>query len=250
MTVPRVVFVVPCHGREQLAAVCLRQLVRTCAELAPAVDASAVLVSDEAAFGVLADELGFAHVVQANSPLGRKWNDGFEHALGELAADFVVPFGSDDVVDARLIGVDLPPPDTIRCSRLSAIVREDGRRLAHLNVTYPYGDGVRTIPAAILRLVGGRPAADERERAIDGSISDKLHRAGLRPRLRYVDVHPLQILDFKSPAGQLNTYSACVRGFGTGEFANVWERIGEHYPAEFVEEIRAVYEPVRRRVAA
>lgn len=237
----RIVFVVPCHGRKKIATACMRQLAATCTQLAPAIDATAVLIGDEPWVGRLANEVGFAHQAQTNSPLGRKWNDGFEHALRELAADYVIPFGSDDAVDPALIADQLPREGEIRCSRLSAVVREDGQRLAHLNITYRGGDGVRTMPASMLRKVGCRPAEDDRERAMDTSMQRKLAAAGVRPLLRYVDVHPLQLVDFKSPAGQLNDYSGCLTHFGVRESDTPWADLAEVFPGEFVDAIERAY---------
>lgn len=77
-------FVVPCHGRHELAAVCLRQLRRTCDALAwNGLPATAVVVAHDSRFEALADELDFAYVRQRNHPLGRRWNDGYERAAQE-----------------------------------------------------------------------------------------------------------------------------------------------------------------------
>jgi hypothetical protein len=239
------VFVVPCHGRHKIAAACLRQLSRTCEQLAATIGATAVLISNEPRFERLARELGFAHVSQTNQPLGRKWNDGIEHAVNELDADYVVPFGSDDIVDPALIAARLPREGEIGCSRLSTVVSEDGRRLAHLNITYRGGDGVRTIPVSMLAKVGCRPAEDDRDRAMDTSMQRKLMAAGVRPRLEYLDLHPLQLVDFKSRAGQLNDYAGCSLHYGTHESATVWSDLAEVYPAEFVDEMQRVYRSAR-----
>lgn len=245
MSARSLAFVVPCHGREQLAGACLRQLRRTCDELAAdGLDATAVLVGDEPVFERVAAELVFEFVRQANSPLGRKWNDGFEAALA-LGAEFVIPFGSDDAVDARLIAERLPGSGAIGASRMSAIVAPDGKRLAHLKITYEGGDGVRTWPAGLLQHLDGRPCEDERERALDTSMHRRLRRAHVQAGFRYVDLHPLQILDFKSTEGQLNPYDGCVRGYGVGEFDDVWQRIAEVYPVEFVDEVERIYAGAR-----
>jgi hypothetical protein len=247
----RLAFVIPVHGRHQLAEACLRQLARTCLTLnQKGVDAAAILVGDDAFFGRLATELGFGWVRAANRPLGAKWNEGIEFACREGAVDYVVPLGSDDVVDASLF-VASWPSDAIVCARESAVVSPDGDRLAELHIGYGGGDGVRMLPSSLLERVGFRPAADERDRAIDGSMSDKLGPRGTGRPARYVyrgsDARALQIIDFKSSGrGQRNTYEACL-DLATAEHEDVWERVGSVYPAAFVEEIRACY---RERVAA
>jgi hypothetical protein len=234
----RVCFVVPCHGRQLLAEACLRQLARTCAELA---DASAVLVSDDRAFDRVAEEHGFGWLPAPNRPLGSKWNDGIEFACREGAADFVVPLGSDDVVDAALFTV-LPHGEEVGCHRRSAVVSADGARLAELEIPYSGGDGVRILPTALLERVGFRPAADDRNRAIDGSMTDRLGSGGMR-KIRYVyrDVHPLQIVDFKSAGrDQRNSYESCLE-FAVAQHEDPWGRLAAHYPAAFLDEMRTVY---------
>lgn len=245
----RVAFVVPVHGRHALAAACLRQLARTCERLrADDVDAAAFLVGDDSFFDRLARELGFGWVRAANRPLGAKWNDGIEFACRDGAADYVVPLGSDDVVDHRLF-LGSWKRDEIVCARDSAVVSPDGDRLAFMRVPYRGGDGVRMLPRFVLERARFRPAIDERDRAIDGSMSDRLaQRPGVQLRYAYRDLHPLQIVDFKSHGrGQRTSFDACLE-FATGEHIDVWERIGAIYPAPFVDEIRACY--AERRVAA
>lgn len=245
----RLAFVVPVHGRQALAEACLRQLARTCEQMGPGT--SAVLVGDDRFFARLADELGFGWVPAPNRPLGRKWNDGIEFACREGLADYVVPFGSDDVADAELFD-ELPGPMEIRSSRLSAVVSPDGRRIATLRITYHGGDGVRILPRPMLEKLGFRPVSDDRDRGVDGSMQDRLLLAasGRRPRFVYHDVHELQIVDFKTNArDQRNGYDGCLTDFATGEYDDPWDRLATVYPVAFLDEVRAVY-PAGRMVAA
>lgn len=243
-------FVVPVHGREEISRVCLRQLRRTCAELAGhGLEANAVVVGCDANLEV-ADGLGFATVERENRPLGRKWNDGYELACRHGGADFVVPLGSDDWVDAAFIAGPLPAADEVRCARLSAVVREDGQRLQRLRIRYEGGDGVRIFPATLFEPLGFRPAEEDRDRAIDTSVFRQLGYAhGGRPRLVYHDVDHLQIVDFKSPEGQLNEYAGVRAGHRDGEEdRGVWELLASRYPMEAVSEMMSLHE--RRLVAA
>jgi hypothetical protein len=87
-------FVVPAHGRVDVSRICLAQLSATCKELTGrGYPTSAVVVADDENLDVAA-ELGFGTVERANSPLGRKWNDGYELA-GRTAVDYVIPLGTD-----------------------------------------------------------------------------------------------------------------------------------------------------------
>lgn len=235
-----VCFVVPAHGRGDKTRVCLRQLVRTCEALErDGLRATAVVVADDANLRIAA-ELGFETVRSANRPLGRRWNDGYEHAGRVVGADVVCPLGSDDWIDPVMLS-DLPAPGEIRASRMSAVVSEDGLRLTQLHIGYEGGDGVRLMPRDLLERLGFRPAEDERERAIDTSILRRLHQLGRKPSIRYFDVHPCQIVDWKTAGDQLNSYEACRTGFARGGELDPWHALRRFYPAEALEEMRAAY---------
>ena len=242
-------FVVPAAGRLEMAAVCLRQLARSCAALtAGGLRSSAVVIADDETLEV-AEGLGFATVRRENRPLGRKWNDGYQLA-GEAGVDFVVPFGSDDWIDPQaILAAPLPEPGEIRCFMRSAVVREDGRRLARLNIQYPsggacvQGDGIRIIPTAVLEPCGFRPAEEDRDRAIDSSVWRTLARSA-KPRYTYFDLHPLQIVDWKSGDGwQLNSYADCQRFREGPELTDPFAAVAEVFPAGSVDEMRGVYRP-------
>jgi len=234
-------FVIPAHGRIEKTRVCLRQLARTCEQLdGLGFEATAVVVADDENLDSAGDA-GFHAVRRPNSPLGRKWNDGYEFAGVELDADFVVPLGSDDWVDP-IIFSDLPEPHEIRCHRMSSIVREDGARISALNIWYEGGDGVRIFPRSLLEMVRFRPAENDRNRAIDTSIMQRLQRfhLGELPPRRYFDANPYQIVDWKTPGDQLNTYHACV-AYRSERERDTWETLTDRYPREALDEMKAVY---------
>lgn len=239
-------FIVPAHGRHDIARVCLKQLRRACDALTwGGIRSTAVIVADDDNLNI-AHELGFHGYEQTNEPLGRKWNDGYELACREGGADFVVPFGSDDWIDPRaILELPLPGPKEIRCFRRTAVVSEDGARMVRLNISYDGGDGVRIIPASLLEPLGYRPAEEDRARAIDTSVWNQLravYEPADRPRFVYADLHPLQIVDFKSSGNQLNPYDGCRRSFMVGdEILEPWPVLAEHYPAEAVAEMQALY---------
>lgn len=235
-------FVVPAWGRFEKTRVCLRQLRRTCDQLADlGIAATAAIVADDDNLDT-AKECGFWSVRQENYPLGRKWNDGYQCAL-EQGADYAVPLGSDDWVDPILF-TDLPGPTELRCSRLSSVVSEDGNRISPLRVWYDGGDGVRIMPRNLLERLNGRPAQEGRSRAIDTSIMlnlQVLHQGGMPP-IRYFDASPWQIVDWKTSGDgqQLNTYDKCVAYRNEAE-RDTWETLDGRYPAEALDEMRKVY---------
>jgi hypothetical protein len=244
-------FVVPAQGRLEVAAVCLRQLARTCEQLErEGVAASAVVVADDENLDTAA-ELGFATVRRRNDPLGRKWNDGYQlacdPALNRHPAGFVVPLGTDDWVDPALIMAMLDGRGEMRCTRGSCVVREDGRMLATLSVAYgghdlDGGDGVRMLERSLLERVGYRPAENDVARALDTSVLRHLTNVLGRPvRRSFHEVHPWQIVDFKSAGEQLNSYAACLAHRDREEDRDPFGTLARFYPREAVDEMAALY---------
>ncbi len=141
-------FVVPVHGRRELAGICLRQLRRTCDALtAEGLEASAIVVADRENLEQLElRELGFGYVERDNRWLSRRFNDGFQLACDprytSRPADFVVPIGSDDWVDHRIL---LQTPERSRMvvgfQQLS-FVREDGDEISSSRVDYLGGSRI------------------------------------------------------------------------------------------------------------
>lgn len=210
----RLLFVMPVHGRHNLTRICLEQLRRTCDALEQrGLRASAIVVGDDLNLAV-AHRLGFGTVVRDNSFLAAKYNDGIQLALDpELnpkPADYAVPFGSDDWLDERILHT-LPAKDAVQCYRHVAFVSEDGRQLTRTRLGYTGGVGIRVYPRALLEPCGYRPADEDRKRACDTSIlynAQRMYRLvhGRDFRVVYSDLHPLQIVDWKSRDVQMNTY--------------------------------------------
>lgn len=236
-----IVFVVPARGRFDLARVCLRQLARTCEALAGhGVRATAVVVADDANIET-AHDCGFATVNRENRPLARKLNDGYDLAC-RIGADYVIPLGSDDWIDPEFImGPGLPAENQIRCARWSSVVSEDGSRIASLRIDYDGGDGVRIFPTALLEPLRFRPCEEDRERALDTSVFRRLKAAHGRLNLVYADVHPLQIVDFKSHSDQLNGYASCLAHKVGAERTDAWYQLAAVYPTAAIDEMRALH---------
>lgn len=243
-------FIVPAHGRHHMAFVCLRQLARTCTELRAAhgIDAHAVVIADPAEDYLLglAWGMGFGTVERENTPLGRKWNDGYELA-GMESVDYCVPLGTDDWVDPAWIAAALPDGSFFSCSRQLGMVREDGRVLGRIWLPHKGGHGIRIIPTSLLRPLGYRPASEDAERAIDSHVLRNVSNAWGRPYglVRYRETHPFSVVDWKSPGMQLNTYEMCT-GFRQEELDDPFAVLADVYPAEALEEMRGVYAGLHR----
>lgn len=245
----RLAFVVPAYRRFDLTRCCLTQLVRTCDELQErGITATAVVIGDDENIQ-LAEMLGFASVRQENRPLGRKWNDGIEYAV-KLGCEFIVPFGTDNWVDSRLIA-QLPAEGTIRAHRLISLVHESGERMAPLRIGYEGGDGIRIIPTALLECVNFRPAVEDRNRAIDTSMRERMKQVGVRPVFEYLDLHQLQIVGFQSEEQQLNDYRSLRGMFRAGiEDLEPFKALADYYPAEAIAEMQSLFARRRGMVAA
>lgn len=231
-------FVVPARRRYDVSRVCLTQLAATCEQLtAGGNPASAVVIADDENIDI-AENLGFGVVERPNSPLGRKWNDGYELAA-RAGVDYVVPLGTDDFVTADFIAGYLPADHEVRCSRLSSVVSEDGRFIAPLRIPYDGGDGVRVWPTGLLKPLNYRPIEEDKSRALDTSMLSRI-AAHTHVTMRYFDSTPWQIVDWKTGRTQMNGYAACLT-YRDGEPQDPWRTLKGVYPAAALKAMRAVY---------
>jgi hypothetical protein len=254
---PTLWFCVPAHGRAKLTRICLEQLRRTCDTLTmEGVEASAVVIADDENL-TAARELGFATVRRNNDFLSAKFNDGIQlacdPAFNPRPADYVVPLGSDDWVDHRLF-LTLPRAGVLVGFRQISFVREDGGEITSSFVGYRAGTGIRIFPRSLMALCGYRPADEDRTRACDTSILvhvDKAYKQAHQRELRivYGDLHERQIVDWKSPREQINSYAG-VKQYAKGVAADPFEELAGVFPAESLDAMRALYGRRRQPVAA
>lgn len=242
---PSLWFCVPAHGRLRLTQICLRQLRRTCDALeAEGINATAVVVADDENLDT-AREVGFATVERNNDYLSRRFNDGIQLALDKRhnrhPADYVVPFGSDDWADHRLF-LDLPPANTMYGFQRLSIVREDGRELTARHLTNDGGSGIRIYPRALMEPLAFRPADEDRKRACDTSILTNLRAYWTgQMRVMHVHLHDFQIVDWKSPTEQLNSYDTLAAVFRAAVTADPFDALADWYPLEALDEMRELY---------
>lgn len=247
---PRLTFVVPVHAeRVRLAAVCLRQLHRTCEALtANGVHANAVVVSDAESLDELDPlALGFATVERDNDFLGRRFNDGIQlatdPAFNPAPADYVVPFGSDDWADHRLFLEPLPADNEIQGFQTVAFVNEDATEIAETCLRWQGGSGIRIIPRALVAPLGYRPCDEDRPHGCDTSILSNLRRHH-GDRLRVVDslhLHGCQIVDWKTAGHQLHTFRDMTSCRSPRISGDPFAVLAEFYPVDAIEEMRHHY---------
>lgn len=244
-------FVVPVHDRLRLAAICLRQLRRTCDQLAEhGIDATAVIIADDHNLSELHRRLGltvlgFATVRRDNQFLSRRFNDGIQLALDPRynphPADYIVPCGSDDWVDHRIF-TDLPAGDTVVGFQRMSFVREDGQEIVTAVLDYPGGAGIRIYPRQLLEPVGYRPADEDRARACDTSILTNLIRHhGPKLRIEHRHLHDRQIVDWKTSGTQLNPYETIVRQRHARGSDDPFKALQGIFPADSLAEMHAHY---------
>lgn len=240
----RLMFVVPAHGRAQLAAICLRQLRRTCNALTErGIEASAIVVACDENLDTARD-LGFGWIRRDNRFLSRRFNDSIQLALdpayNRRPADYVVPMGSDDWVDWQLF-TDLPVGRTMVGFQHMSFVREDGRELTTRFLNYEGGCGIRVYPRAVMETVGFRPADEDRKRGCDTSILVNLKRANALRTIEHRPIDPLQIVDWKSPGQQVTSYSEIEARHRSDVKADPFDTLTGRFPAEALDEMRDHY---------
>ncbi len=245
---PSLCFLIPAFRRYSLTRICLRQLKRTCEALGPEIVATAVVVADDANLDS-ASQLGFETVECDNDFLGRKWNAGFEWAARQ-GFDYLVPFGSDNVIDPAIIADHLPTERIVVYSSF-AVVREDGDRIAEMTITtYKRGVGIRIYPTAKLTDCGYRPMPDDKQRALDTATLETLKRlnGGHVPRWYDAGIKPLQMVEFTSPYVQIGGYTKLYGAFGIRELEQPLAVLAKDYPGALISDMKALY--ARRRESA
>lgn len=242
-------FVVPAHGRFELTKICLRQLRRTCDALtAEGLEATAIVIADDKNLAT-ARSLGFGTYERDNRFLSRKFNDGIQAAcdrdVNPRPADFVVPFGSDDWIDYRIL-LNLPPRNTVACFQHMSFVNEDASELQTSFIRYAGGCGIRVYPRQVVAQMAYRPADEDRRRGCDLSILSTLRREVRLLRVVHHSIDPRQIVDWKTAGANLNSYAEIGkhrRAHGPDPFA----QLEGFYPPKALREMRQLSE--RRLVA-
>lgn len=255
---PALWFVVPVHGRLELASVCLRQLRRTCEALeGDGIRATAVVIGDRDNLRRLRRNVGsligntatgrrgtFATIERPNEYLSMRFNDGIQYACDPAhnprPADYVIPCGSDDWIDYRIIRPALPSGRVVSAFQRMSFVREDGLEITSAVVRYTGGCGIRIYPRDLVRRLDYRPADEDRRRGCDTSILGNVLHEVRNVTVRYADVHPRQIVDWKTPSGNLNSYEA-VGMHAEARAPDPFVELAGVYPDEALEEMREVY---------
>jgi glycosyltransferase involved in cell wall biosynthesis len=234
-------FIVPCWKRHELTRICLSNLASTCASLDTLeIEAVGIVIANGRNLDT-AKSLGFWTVNRANDGLGAKYNDGIQFAAAE-GLDYVIPFGSDNLIDPKVVAASIPDGDQIATFAKTYVLNETGTRGSKQLVDYLGGVGIRIYPTAIFAPCDFRPAESERMFAVDSSITNTLARMYGKPPYVRADKHEYQIVGVKTNGKeQLNPYAAVSKRFGVAEQRNPLRVLREHYPAETLDALERFY---------
>lgn len=160
--------------------------------------------------------------------------------IGE--ADYVMPIGSDDWIDWRIIPDVLPEPDEVVGFQHISFVNEDASEMAKTFLNYAGGCGMRIYPRQLLEPLGFRPAEEDRYRGCDTSILTNVRLAHPTVKVMHVATDPRQIVDWKTPGEQLNGYSQVARRhFRDSDMSEPFSDLAGVFPDEALEEMEAHY---------
>lgn len=239
---PKLFFITPVHQRYELTKICLEQRQREMSILSESygIDARCVVVGDDDNMHTAA-QLGFDTVIQNNEFLGRRWNDGYEHALTHNA-DFVMPVGSDSWVKMEwaagfiLTHSKMADRNAIAASRNYAVVHKTAQ--SRVQVWVPVTHGVHfVIPARLLEATNGRPCREELQSGCDNSTFRAL---GMGTQVMFNERHKLESVAFQSDV-QITNYNKLREKWGKEETQFAFEGLAEQYGEDMVEKITRFY---------
>ena len=211
-----IAFNTPAYRRQEISRIVFAQRRRACDALAKAGhQATAFIVADDVNLE-LADEFGFERVEHPNTYLGDKWNAGYR-AAGEAGFDYVMPIGSDSLLDPALIEAWLAlEPDPVRISWTThyAVMHRSGERRLDCVVTKGGGGGMM-MPLSMLAPLDYRPVEARLQRGCDGSTLRSL-ALYTDVQMRDTDVHQLAVAALQSEQ-QITSYDGLQNRWGVHE---------------------------------
>jgi glycosyltransferase involved in cell wall biosynthesis len=190
----------------------------------------------------IAQQLGCETLERPNDSIGRRFNDGIQHAL-EHGADWIVYVGSDDWIHPSLLA-DLPN-DTIVTGRKLTIVNLIDGRAQPLRIRSRAGVIPWIIPASLLRACGGRPISERLKRGLDGSL---IRRLG-KPTFVFRDPVAHARVDFKSRTN-ITPYRGLAKHLADGPPVDPWAALTASYPTDLVTLARDTHDQLKQEDTA
>jgi len=229
-----IAFVIPAWRRYAVTNLALAQQAHLRGALAArGVTSTTIVVADDDNIDI-AREHGCETVTQNNAYLGRKVNDGIEHACRD-GADWVAFVGSDDWLheDALdplfAVGDDQRPP--LIAGHLVTIVDLERGRLRRLGVRGPDGVSPWLIPRWMLEQSCFRPVGDSLVRGMEGALRRALPQGFDRV---FHDPHEHCRVDFKTSVN-MTPYRRVAPLLGYGPEETPWLALATQYPVQLME---------------
>lgn len=223
--------VIPAWGRYAVTHLALAQHAHLAGQLAPrGITVRSVVIANDENLDI-AREFGCETLEQENV-LGRKVNDGIEHACRE-GADYVAFVGSDDWIHPDLFEPLFSLPDRpapVISGHVVSVVDLERGRLRKLGCRGPHGVSPWLIPRWALEPCAFRPIRDDLECGMEGSLQRAL---GSKPDWIFHDPHEFCRVDFKTDLN-MTPYTRITRLLGYGPELDAWDALAEWYPAELI----------------
>jgi len=237
MTKPLLYFSTPAWGRYELSALCFAQRADAIERLAAnGIEARCVVIADDANLEI-AREYGFDVVERDNQWLGRRFNDGYAHALAN-GATHVFPVGSDSWVDPAFLYGMLDDQESVVASRHYAHVDQFGLNRQRLWI--PINHGVSyVVPARMLAACGGRPCREKIGRGCDTATWQTLVKT-VDPPVVFSEAHELETVAWRSDVG-ITQYEG-LRRWAVEETAQPFAGLVAHYPRRLVDAMQRHYD--------
>jgi hypothetical protein len=238
---PFLVFVTPAYRRYELSRICFAQRRNAIDRLREeGIYATCVVIADDENLDI-AREFDFEVVESDNEWVGRKFNDGYEHA-SKLGATHVAPVGSDSWVDPDFL-IGTLYDDVVTSSRHYARINQFG--LLRKQLWVPVLQGVTyAVPIGMLEKVAHRPCADRINRGCDGSTWQNLERANNGILMHWSESHSLETIGFVTDTN-ISPYESSGQRYQVSETANPFDDLIVAYPPPLVDRVQNFYEKNR-----
>jgi hypothetical protein len=227
----------PAYQRFALSDICFAQRADVLDSLrAAGVECEQVVVADDDNLDI-AREHGFHTVECPNTPLGAKFNAGWEYAYRQ-GAEWVSHIGSDGWILADYYRHDFES-HLLYTSPRYAVVDQDGARLFAMDIGGDYGTGPFVVHRSRLDRYKGRPIDDGLPKGIDTSLFRNLARGG--SAWEWMEPDPLALVGFKSRP-QIVSYDELLRAWPGEEYCDPFDTLRTRYRARHVDAVEALYE--------